>query len=105
MRTQQPVFRAIADPTRREIINLLALQDMSVGEVAQQFDMTRPAVAKHLGILKEADLITVHKDGRRNVNSLRPEALKTVADWLNYFDRFWDEKLAKLKQIVEEEND
>jgi DNA-binding transcriptional ArsR family regulator len=101
----QPVFRAIADPTRREIIAMLASQDMSVGEVAEKFDMTRPAVAKHLGILRDADLIVVRKDGRRNVNKLKPDTLKTVADWLSYFDRFWDDKLAKLKQAVEEDND
>ena len=105
MNSHQPVFRAIADPTRREIINMLALKDMSVSEVAASFEMTRPAVAKHLGILKEADLIIVRKEGRRNVNQLTPDSLKTVVDWLSYFDRFWDEKLAKLKQIVENEND
>ena len=101
----QPVFRAIADPTRREILGLLANQDLSVGEVAQSFKMTRPAVAKHLGILRDADLIIVRSEGRRNVNCLKPEALKSVADWLAYFDRFWDDKLAKLKHVVETSND
>jgi len=105
MHTHQPVFRAIADPTRREILGLLANRDLSVGEVASEFDMTRPAVAKHLGILREADLIIVRSEGRRNVNCLKPEALKTVADWVAYFDRFWDEKLAKLKHAVETDND
>lgn len=105
MHTHQPVFRAIADPTRRQILGLLAERDLSVGEVAGEFDMTRPAVAKHLGILRDADLIIVRSEGRRNVNCLKPETLKTVADWVAYFDRFWDEKLAKLKQAVETDND
>lgn len=105
MQSTQPVFRAISDPTRRQILSMLADQDMSVGEVAGSFDMTRPAVAKHLGILKDADLITVRSEGRRNVNRLKPEALKTVTDWLSYFDRFWDDKLTKLKQAVENDND
>lgn len=105
MQAHQPVFRAIADPTRRQILGLLAERDLSVGEVAGEFDMTRPAVAKHLGILRDADLIIVRSEGRRNVNCLKPEALKTVADWVAYFDRFWDEKLAKLKHAVETDND
>ncbi|RZV44600.1 MAG: ArsR family transcriptional regulator [Acidimicrobiales bacterium] len=105
MPASQPVFRAIADPTRREILSMLAGEELSVGEVAARFDMTRPAVAKHLGILREADLIVVRSEGRRHVNRLKPEALKTVADWLSYFDRFWDEKLAKLKSTLENDND
>ena len=105
MSTQQHVFKAIADPTRREIINMLALEDLSVGEVASHFEMTRPAVSKHLGILKKAELIRVEKRGRVRVNRLTPEALKTVADWLAYYSRFWDEKLASLKDAVENHND
>lgn len=101
----QPVFRAIADPTRREILSMLARDDMSVGEVAQSFDMTRPAVAKHLGILKDADLIIVRTEGRRKVNILKPVSLKTVTDWLSYFDRFWDDKLTNLKHAVETDHD
>lgn len=101
MQNQQPIFRAIADPTRREILGMLANESLSVGEVAEKFDMTRPAVAKHLGILREADLIIVARDGRRNVNQLKPETLKTVANWLEYFSQFWDDKLTKLKQEVE----
>jgi DNA-binding transcriptional ArsR family regulator len=101
----QAVFRAIADPTRREILSMLAREEMSVGEVAQSFDMTRPAVAKHLGILREADLIIVRPEGRRNVNGLKPDALKAVTDWLAYFDQFWDEKLADLKHAVETDDD
>ena len=105
MQGSQDVFRAIADPTRREILSMLAGADMSVGEVAESFDMTRPAVAKHLGILREADLIVVRPEGRRNVNRLKPEALKTVTDWLAYFDQFWDDRLTKLKHAVETDND
>jgi DNA-binding transcriptional ArsR family regulator len=63
--------------------------------------MTRPAVAKHLAILREGRLITVEAVGRERINKLNPAALKTVQDWLNYFDRFWDDRLEKLKQVVE----
>ena len=103
--TAQPVFRAIADPTRRAIISLLAHQEMSVGEVANAFDISRPAIAKHLGILREADLVRSQKRGRETINQLQPGRLKAVADWLEFYDQFWDDKLMKLKSAVESEND
>lgn len=101
---EQAIFRAIADPTRRAIISMLAEQDMTLNEVVARFEMSRPAVAKHLGILEEGELITVRRKGRERINSLRPRTLKTVADWVNYFDRFWDEKLAALKEEVEKDH-
>lgn len=99
--THQPIFRALSDPTRRAIISMLAKEDQSIGEIASEFDMTRPAIAKHLAILKEGRLISVEKKGRKQINKLNPEALKAAADWLNYFDCFWDDRLAKLKKAVE----
>jgi len=103
--SDQAVFRAIAHPARREIMDLLALQKMSVGDVAASFEMTRPAVAKHLGILREAGLIEVSRQGRETLNQLHPAGLKSVADWLEYYSRFWDDKLETLKTIVEASND
>ncbi len=100
---QQSIFRALADPTRREIISMLADGARPIGDIADEFAMTRPAVAKHLRILEEGGVITVHPKGRERINQLNPEALKTAADWLNYFDRFWDDRLAKLKEVVEKE--
>lgn len=98
----QPVFRALADPTRRSIIELLADGPRPIGSIADQFDMTRPAVAKHLAILKEGDIIFVEKKGRERINRLNPAALKSAAAWINYFDRYWDDRLATLKTLVEE---
>lgn len=98
----QPVFRALADPTRRAILSMLAKGDQPIGDIAAKFDMTRPAVAKHLAILKDGDLITVEAIGRERINKLNPAALKTAQDWLNHFDQFWDERLTKLKKAVEE---
>lgn len=99
----QPVFRALADPTRRAIIGMLAERPMTIGEVASSFDVTRPAIAKHLKILEEGDVIQVAIKGRERINSLNPEALKRAADWLAAFDRFWDERLARLKLEVEKD--
>ena len=98
----QPVFRALADPTRRAIINMLAEGDRPIAEIAAAFDMTRPAVAKHLAILREGGVIAVEAKGRERIHRLNPQALKTAADWLSYFDRFWDDRLAKLKKVVED---
>ncbi len=98
----QPVFRALADPTRREIISMLAAGARPVGDITAAFDITRPAIAKHLRILEQGGLITVEVKGRERINRLNPQALKTASDWLNYFEEFWDERLAKLKQVVED---
>lgn len=98
----QPVFRALADPTRRAIIEMLAESPRPIGAIAAEFDVTRPAIAKHLRILAEGGIIVTETKGRERINRLNPRALKTAADWLNYFDRFWDARLAKLKKVVEE---
>ena len=97
----QHVFRAISDPTRRAIIGMLAQCDMTVNEIAGQFDISRPGIAKHLGVLQQGGLISVKPRGRERINSLEPDALKVVADWLDYYSRFWDETLSDLKIAVE----
>jgi DNA-binding transcriptional ArsR family regulator len=101
----QPVFRALADPTRRRILRDLAREPASIADVASRFDMSRPAVVKHLTILKEGGLIAVAPRGRERINVLRPDNLKTASQWLSFFDAFWDEKLAKLKHVVETDYD
>jgi DNA-binding transcriptional ArsR family regulator len=97
----QPVFRALADPTRRRILRDLAREPASIADVASRFEISRPAVVKHLAILKEGGLIAVAPRGRERINVLQPEGLKSAAEWLTFFDAFWDEKLAKLKHAVE----
>jgi len=97
----QPTFRAIADPTRRAIVSMLARSDMTIGEVADRFDMTRPAIAKHLGVLREGGLISVRVNGRERVHSLEPMALKPLENWIGHFSHFWDEKLGDLKTAIE----
>src|SRR6185436_14183213 len=97
----QPVFRALADPTRRRILRDLARQPASIADVASRFEMSRPAVVKHLTILREGGLIAVAPRGRERINVLQPQGLKSANDWLNFFDAFWDDKLAKLKLAVE----
>lgn len=100
----QSAFRALADPTRRNILMLLSDRDRSIGDVASQFDVTRGAIQKHLSILEEGELISVKTVGRERINHLETDALKAVSEWLGYFDRFWDRRLANLKQAIEKDN-
>ena len=79
----QNSFKALADPTRRMILTHLSKGDMTIGEVTGHFDMTRAAVKKHLSILEEGRLISVHTRGRERINRLEPQGLKTVSEWLS----------------------
>jgi DNA-binding transcriptional ArsR family regulator len=100
---EQMGFRALADPTRRSILLLLANNDMSIAEVADNFQMTRAAVKKHLTVLSDGGLISVKVDGRSRMNSLNAAGLKQVFDWFGYFDAFWDERLDTLKSQIEKD--
>jgi len=84
----QGVFRALADLSRREMLTRLREGEMTIGEVAGHFPMTRAAVKKHLVILEQGNLISVHPRGRERVNRLEPMALKEVAGWLDYFSTY-----------------
>ncbi len=101
--TSQSIFRALADPTRRGILMHLSQHEMTIAEVASHFEITRAAIQKHLVILEEGALISVRKKGRERINRLEPQSLKQVSDWLAYFDQFWDNKLANLQQIINQD--
>lgn len=99
----QSAFRALADPTRRQILMDLSLREMTIGEVVDQFEITRGAVKKHLTILEEGKLISVHTHGRSRINRLEPMGLKSVSEWLNYFSGYWDDRLSALTNAIESE--
>lgn len=104
-KTQQKrdVFVAIADPTRRKLIRLLADADeLPLHELTAQFEMGRTAVSKHLTILKEANLVTNRKIGRETRYQLNPQPLQEVKDWLAYYENFWNERATILKKLLEE---
>lgn len=103
MTGEQQGFRALADPTRREILQLLAGRDMTIAEVAENFDMTRAAVKKHLMILQEGQMITTRSHGRTRVNTLNPAGVRRVFDWFGFFETFWDDRLAALKETIEKD--
>lgn len=95
------IFRALADPTRRDILNLLRAGRKTVGEIAQDFPVSRPAISKHLRALRSADLIATRRQGRTCFCSLNSEPLRAVDDWLRDYKSFWTASLRELKQHVE----
>ncbi len=100
---EQMGFRALADPTRRDILRMLARKNMTIAEVAENFEMTRAAVKKHLTVLSDGGLISVQVAGRSRMNALNPDGLRRVFDWFNYFDAFWDDRLDQLKSEIEKD--
>lgn len=103
MQTDQPIFRALADPTRRDILLMLRGQEMTIAQVADNFDMTRAAVKKHLTVLSDGGLINVRANGRERLNTLNPNAFAPIRDWLGFFDAFWDDRLSDLKTAIEKD--
>jgi DNA-binding transcriptional ArsR family regulator len=99
------VFQAIADPTRREVLRLLAEKERPISEITSHFPISRTAIAKHLQILTEANLVSGRKLGREKIFQLRPEPLTEVRQWLAFYEQFWSNKLSILKHIVENEGD
>src|SRR6266699_308653 len=96
------VFRAIADPTRREILRLLRGRQRSVGEIASNFRQSRPAISKHLRLLRSAGLVVTHERGTARVCELNAKPLRTVDQWLRDYEAFWRESMRSLKRFVEE---
>lgn len=97
------VFQAIADPTRREVLRLLADKEMPISQITSHFPISRTAIAKHLHILTEAELVSGRKVGREKIYRLHPEPLTELKQWLSFYERFWSNKLSILKHVVEQE--
>lgn len=95
-------FAALADPTRRAILARLALGEANVGELAAPFDMSGPAVSKHLKVLEKAGLITRGREAQWRPCKLEPLALKTVDDWLEEYRRLWEERLDRLEDYLKQ---
>ena len=97
------VFQAIADPTRRKLLELLAEGQLSIASLSSHFTMSRTAVTKHLGILELVGLVSSQKVGREKLYRLEAKPLQTLKQWLEFYEQFWDDKLEKLKMIAEED--
>lgn len=97
---RRDVFQAIADPTRREIIHMLARQSLNLNAVADRFDISRPAISKHIKILKECGLITIHQQGRERLCEAKLSSLDEVSDWVQQYRQFWEDKLDSLEAYL-----
>lgn len=95
-------FGALADATRRAILARLALGEATVGELAEPFDVSLPAISKHLKVLETADLIVREKRAQQRVCRLKPETLKTASDWIEQNRRMWEERFNRLEAYLRE---
>jgi DNA-binding transcriptional ArsR family regulator len=95
-------FTALADPTRRQIIECLAAGETSFGDLADTFDISRPAVSQHLKVLREAGIVTARVDAQRRIYRLNDDCLDEVEDWLGKVRDFWSQRLDKLEQLLVE---
>lgn len=100
MKLRRDVFQAIADPTRRSILLLVATQAMTAGAIASNFDTARPTVSKHLQILTECELLQQDQNGREIYYHLNPEKMKEIADFLEPFRKMWDDRFNKLESVM-----
>lgn len=99
---RRDVFQAIADPTRREILNMIAYKPLNVNAVAEQFDVTRTAIYKHMKILIECGLVDVKQQGRERYCEAKMERLSEVSDWVEQYKKFWTAKLDSLENYLNE---
>ncbi|WP_121808299.1 ArsR/SmtB family transcription factor [Mucilaginibacter kameinonensis] len=100
MNLRRDVFQAIADPTRRAILLLVATQAMTAGVIASNFDTARPTVSKHLQILTECELLKQEQNGREIYYHINAERMKDVADFIEPFRAMWEERFNKLEDIM-----
>jgi DNA-binding transcriptional ArsR family regulator len=100
MNLRRDVFQAIADPTRRAILMLVASQSMTAGAIAANFDTARPTVSKHLQILTECELLQQEQAGREIYYHLNGEKMKEIADFIEPFRKLWDDRFNKLEAVM-----
>jgi DNA-binding transcriptional ArsR family regulator len=93
-------FQVIADPSRRQMLQLLSENSLTINSLAENFDMSRPAVSKHVKILYSAGFISIQDIGRERHCTLKRDGFNALQEWINYFDKFWITKLKKLENIL-----
>ncbi|MEQ8926135.1 MAG: metalloregulator ArsR/SmtB family transcription factor [Fulvivirga sp.] len=100
------ILKAIADPTRREIFHALVVASVAlpITQISQQYEISRQGVTKHIKTLEEAGLITINTKGRERYCQANPKQLKLIKDWLNYYDKFWDDALVRLGDHLDGES-
>jgi DNA-binding transcriptional ArsR family regulator len=99
---RRDVFQAIADPTRREIINILATQSLNLNSVAENFDVSRPAISKHIKILEECGLVVIYQQGRERYCEAKLEKLHEVSDWVEKYRKIWEARFDALDEYLQQ---
>jgi DNA-binding transcriptional ArsR family regulator len=99
--TTSDPFNAIAEPRRRHILEFIAAEERSVGEIADALELEQPSVSKHLQVLLNVELVTMRRDGRRTLYRTNAETLRTVHDWCGMFARYWHGQLRRIKAHAE----
>jgi len=97
---RRDVFQAIADPTRRQIINMISKKPLNVNAVAENFEVTRTAIYKHLKILMECGLVNIRQQGRERYCEAKLEKLNEVSDWVEQYRKIWTEKMDALEEYI-----
>lgn len=100
-KTTYDVFSAIAEPKRRELIELLVVSEQTVGELTQATAWSQPMVSKHLGVLKQVGIVRERKDGRSRIYCIQPDQLKPIQEWMHQFEKYWGGALDQLEQYIE----
>ncbi len=97
---QLDTFQAIADPSRRQILQLLSKDSLTINALAENFQMSRPAVSKHIKILQNTGFISIHDIGRERYCILNQEGFNDLQEWISFFDKFWLSKMKKLETLL-----
>lgn len=105
METRRDVYQAISDPTRREIINLIARKSLNLNAIAENFKVSRPAISQHIKILSECGLVMIEKRGRERFCQAQLAPLNEVANWVEHYREFWDSKLNALEKFLDDSNE
>jgi len=100
MGKRRDVFQAIADPTRRDILCLIAKESLNLNSIAENFEMSRPAISQHIKVLDECGLVVIRKKGRQRFCHIRPQKIMEVDKWLEQFRQLWEHRFNQLDQVL-----
>jgi DNA-binding transcriptional ArsR family regulator len=104
MVTTLNAFQVVADPSRRQILQLLSKESLTINSLAAHFDMSRPAVSKHVKILDEGGFISIQDKGRERYCTLKQDGFNELKQWIDFFDQFWTNKLKKLETLLNQKS-
>ena len=100
--TTHDPFNAVAEPKRREILELLGASELSVNDIVERLSWPQPMVSKHLGVLKQVGLVSERREGRQRLYRVNAEQLKPIYDWVAPFERYWSERFDRLDEVLQE---